>query len=196
VCLSTDRTGLPEFFSGPLAAAQGESVYRQLRNFIVSTYRENPRVFLTATAVRRLVAADAGAVLRVHSFLSDWGLINYHVDPGTTPVQTSAGNLPQSHFPVLTHDVHATSMAAAAAAGNGIGLKGLGTASGIGADAARAKSSSASDLKAADEKESVASELRSVLNTARIRTSARLSAALSVSFASPRRVSPFADDRV
>ncbi|ETO34173.1 SWI/SNF complex protein, partial [Reticulomyxa filosa] len=29
--------------------------------------------------------ADAGLVFRIHKFLEEWGLINYHVDPGSIP---------------------------------------------------------------------------------------------------------------
>jgi SWI/SNF related-matrix-associated actin-dependent regulator of chromatin subfamily C len=34
---------------------------------------------------RRNLAGDVCAILRVHAFLEYWGLINFNVDPRTTP---------------------------------------------------------------------------------------------------------------
>ena len=59
--------------------------YMQIRNFIVNSYRVNPRIYLTVTSCRRIIAADAGAVYRIHKFLEEWGLINYQVDDGSIP---------------------------------------------------------------------------------------------------------------
>ena len=41
----------------------------------------NPRSYLTATTCRRNLAGDVCAILRIHSFLEHWGLINFNVDP-------------------------------------------------------------------------------------------------------------------
>jgi len=66
-------------------AMQYHERYMSMRNFMVNSYRTNPRIYLTVTACRRMIAADAGAVYRVHKFLEEWGLINYQVDDGSIP---------------------------------------------------------------------------------------------------------------
>jgi len=61
-------------------------MYVRVRDTIINTFRLNPRIHLTSTACRRLVTCDAGLCFRIHRFLENWNLINYHVDPGTIPV--------------------------------------------------------------------------------------------------------------
>ena len=51
------------------------------RNFMVDSFRLNPMEYLTVTACRRNLAGDVGAIMRVHGFLEQWGLVNYHVEP-------------------------------------------------------------------------------------------------------------------
>lgn len=46
---------------------------------MMNTYRLNPSEYLTVTACRRNLAGDVGAIMRVHAFLEQWGLINYQV---------------------------------------------------------------------------------------------------------------------
>ncbi|CAG8529906.1 17930_t:CDS:2, partial [Racocetra fulgida] len=48
-------------------------------DFIINTYRLNPGEYLTVTACRRNLAGDVCAVIRLHAFLEQWGLINYQV---------------------------------------------------------------------------------------------------------------------
>lgn len=50
------------------------------RNFMVDSYRLNPSEYLSVTACRRNLAGDVGAILRVHGFLEQWGLVNYHLE--------------------------------------------------------------------------------------------------------------------
>uniref|UniRef100_A0A7S3GJY3 SWIRM domain-containing protein n=1 Tax=Palpitomonas bilix TaxID=652834 RepID=A0A7S3GJY3_9EUKA len=72
-----ERRGLPEFFEGrPLKTPE---VYKEARNFMVNCYRCNPTEWLTVTSVRRSLAIDIGAVNRIHSFLTYWGIINFGV---------------------------------------------------------------------------------------------------------------------
>lgn len=40
---------------------------------------------LTVTACRRNLAGDVCAILRLHAFLEDWGIINFNCDPKLTP---------------------------------------------------------------------------------------------------------------
>ena len=63
------------------------------------TVRLNPGEYLTVTACRRNLAGDVCAIMRVHAFLEQWGLVNYQVDPDSRP--TPMGPPPTSHFHVL-----------------------------------------------------------------------------------------------
>ncbi len=73
-----EKIALPEFFNSR-NRSKTPAVYKDYRYFMVNTYRVNPQEYLTVTACRRNLAGDVGAILRVHSFLEGWGLINYQV---------------------------------------------------------------------------------------------------------------------
>ncbi|KAH6629399.1 hypothetical protein C7974DRAFT_394403 [Boeremia exigua] len=75
---------LPEFFNGR-NRSKTPAVYRDYRDFMINTYRLNPSEYLTVTACRRNLAGDVCAIMRVHAFLEQWGLINYQVDPQERP---------------------------------------------------------------------------------------------------------------
>jgi hypothetical protein len=80
---------LPEFFQGKYPSKTPE-VYKEYRNFILSLYRANPKVYLSATACRRHLSGDVNGIIRVHAFLEKWGLINYSgIDPSTKPHKMS-----------------------------------------------------------------------------------------------------------
>ena len=70
------------------------------RNFMIDTYRLNPTEYLTSTACRRNLAGDVCAIMRVHAFLEQWGLINYQVDGDSRPMPV--GPPPTSHFHILS----------------------------------------------------------------------------------------------
>lgn len=70
---------LPEFFNLS-NKSKTPLIYFNYRNFMVNTYRLNPNEYLTLTAVRRNLAGDVGALLRIHRFLNKWGIINYQVN--------------------------------------------------------------------------------------------------------------------
>jgi SWI/SNF related-matrix-associated actin-dependent regulator of chromatin subfamily C len=74
----TERRSLPEFFNGK-NRSKVPSIYKQYRDFMINTYRLNPTEYLTVTACRRNLAGDVCAIMRVHAFLEQWGLINYQV---------------------------------------------------------------------------------------------------------------------
>ncbi|XP_071825833.1 SWI/SNF complex subunit SMARCC1-like isoform X2 [Apostichopus japonicus] len=93
-----ERRGLPEFFNTKNKSKTSE-VYLAYRNFMIDTYRLNPTEYLTATAARRNLAGDVCAVLRVHAFLEQWGLINYQVDSESKVAPM--GPPPTSHFMVM-----------------------------------------------------------------------------------------------
>jgi SWI/SNF related-matrix-associated actin-dependent regulator of chromatin subfamily C len=76
-----ERKSLPEFFNSR-NRSKTPAVYKDYRDFMVSTYRLNPVEYLTVTACRRNLAGDVCAIMRVHAFLEQWGLINYQVSQG------------------------------------------------------------------------------------------------------------------
>ncbi|KAI4719728.1 SWIRM-domain-containing protein [Aureobasidium sp. EXF-10727] len=79
-----ERKALPEFFNSR-NRSKTPAVYKDYRDFMINTYRLNPQEYLTVTACRRNLAGDVCAIMRVHAFLEQWGLINYQIDPDTRP---------------------------------------------------------------------------------------------------------------
>jgi SWI/SNF related-matrix-associated actin-dependent regulator of chromatin subfamily C len=75
---SIERKALAEFFNNR-NRSKTPAVYKDYRDFMINTYRLNPVEYLTVTACRRNLAGDVCAIMRVHSFLEQWGLINYQV---------------------------------------------------------------------------------------------------------------------
>lgn len=94
-----EKRALPEFFNGKNKSKTPE-IYLAYRNFMIDTYRLNPTDYLTSTACRRNLAGDVCAIMRVHAFLEQWGLINYQIDAEARP--TPMGPPPTSHFHVLS----------------------------------------------------------------------------------------------
>lgn len=81
---ANEQKALPEFFNSR-NRSKTPAVYKDYRDFMINTYRLNPSEYLTFTACRRNLAGDVCAIMRVHAFLEQWGLINYQVDPDTRP---------------------------------------------------------------------------------------------------------------
>ena len=73
-----EKKALPEFFNNR-NRSKTPSVFKDYRDFMINTYRLNPSEYLTVTACRRNLAGDVCAIMRVHAFLEQWGLINYQV---------------------------------------------------------------------------------------------------------------------
>lgn len=73
-----ERRALPEFFNSR-NRSKTPSIYKDYRDFMVNAYRLRPTEYLTVTACRRNLAGDVCAIMRVHAFLEQWGLINYQV---------------------------------------------------------------------------------------------------------------------
>lgn len=93
-----EKRGVPEFFNGKNKSKTPE-VYMAYRNFMIDTYRLNPFEYLSSTACRRNLGGDVCAILRVHSFLEQWGLINYQVDSEFRPAPVAPPCT--SHFMIL-----------------------------------------------------------------------------------------------
>ncbi|KAH8101111.1 Smarcc1 protein [Cristinia sonorae] len=79
-----ERRALPEFFNSR-NRSKTPTIYKDYRDFMVNTYRLRPSEYLTVTACRRNLAGDVCAIMRVHAFLEQWGLINYQIDPELRP---------------------------------------------------------------------------------------------------------------
>ncbi|XP_028169580.1 SWI/SNF complex subunit SMARCC2-like isoform X3 [Ostrinia furnacalis] len=94
-----EKRALPEFFNAKNKSKTPE-IYLAYRNFMIDTYRLNPTEYLTSTACRRNLAGDVCAIMRVHGFLEQWGLINYQIEAESRP--TAMGPPPTSHFHVLS----------------------------------------------------------------------------------------------
>ena len=73
-----ERKALPEFFNSR-NRSKTPAIYKDYRDFMINTYRLRPSEYLTVTACRRNLAGDVCAIMRVHAFLEQWGLINYQV---------------------------------------------------------------------------------------------------------------------
>ncbi|PVU96909.1 hypothetical protein BB559_002211 [Furculomyces boomerangus] len=79
-----ERRANPEFFNN-INKSKTPRVYMEYRNFMINTYRLYPMEYLTVTACRRNLSGDVCSIMRVHSFLEQWGLINYQADPESRP---------------------------------------------------------------------------------------------------------------
>ncbi|KAF8234997.1 SWI/SNF complex protein [Tricholoma matsutake] len=79
-----ERRALPEFFNSR-NRSKTPAIYKDYRDFMINTYRLRPTEYLTVTACRRNLAGDVCAIMRVHAFLEQWGLINYQIDPESRP---------------------------------------------------------------------------------------------------------------
>lgn len=73
-----EKKAMPEFFNNR-NRSKTPAVYKDYRDFMINTYRLNPPEYLTVTACRRNLAGDVCAIMRVHAFVEQWGLINYQV---------------------------------------------------------------------------------------------------------------------
>eukprot|EP00835_Amoeboradix_gromovi_P003512 NODE_234_length_13549_cov_0.394349.p6 type:complete len:153 gc:universal NODE_234_length_13549_cov_0.394349:1507-1965(+) len=80
-----EKKALPEFFN-ETSKSKTELTYKAYRDFMINTYRVNPSDYLTFTACRRNLHGDVCAILRVHAFLEQWGLINYQAEGKPTKV--------------------------------------------------------------------------------------------------------------
>lgn len=89
---AVEKRALPEFFLGRFAS-KSPANYIQIRDAMIGAWRRAPSRYVTSTSLRRHLRGDACALLRVHTFLEHWGLINYGVDAEARP-QPSAPPTP------------------------------------------------------------------------------------------------------
>uniref|UniRef100_A0A0L0NUX6 Uncharacterized protein n=1 Tax=Candidozyma auris TaxID=498019 RepID=A0A0L0NUX6_CANAR len=92
----------PDFFPAKneetVSSYKTPESYKNMRDFMINSYRINPIEYLTVTAVRRNLAGDVASIIRIHRFLEKWGLINYQIDPRTKP--TLVGPQYTGHFQI------------------------------------------------------------------------------------------------
>lgn len=79
-----EQRALPEFFNNK-NKSKTPQVYKDYRDFMIHSYRLNPHEYLSVTACRRNLMGDVCAIIRVHSVLEQWGLINYQSEQGAKP---------------------------------------------------------------------------------------------------------------
>ncbi|KAI5954384.1 RSC8 [Candida jiufengensis] len=79
-----EKKSFPDFFDDE-AVYKTPQNYKYIRDFLVNTFRLNPKEYLTITSVRRSLSGDVTSIIRIHQFLEKWGLINYQIDPKTKP---------------------------------------------------------------------------------------------------------------
>eukprot|EP00741_Cyanophora_paradoxa_P025712 tig00000388_g24813.t1 len=124
---------LEEFFNGE-NPSKTPSIYKEYRDFMVQQYRRAPHEYLSATWCRKHLVGDVNAILRVHSFLEQWGLLNYMVAPEKRPAGCLAPlNMPAPE-PVLkdTPDTFLVGAGGAASAGALLGPLGAAASGGVG----------------------------------------------------------------
>lgn len=111
-----ERKAMAEFFNNR-NRSKTPAVYKDYRDFMINTYRLNPVEYLTVTACRRNLAGDVCAIMRVHAFLEQWGLINYQVRSSfyglvafLTPSRSMPTNVPRmlDHLSLATSKSFAT----------------------------------------------------------------------------------------
>lgn len=89
-----ERRALPEFFNSR-NRSKTPAIYKDYRDFMINTYRLRPTEYLTVTACRRNLAGDVCAIMRVHAFLEQWGLINYQVGVISRPLLSASFKPPR-----------------------------------------------------------------------------------------------------
>ncbi|KAJ2960467.1 hypothetical protein NQZ79_g4179 [Umbelopsis isabellina] len=88
-----EKLSLPHFFGQEEETDSSYAQeYTQIRDFMMKKYQEDPSEYLTVLACTKDLSGDLEDLMRVHSFLEMWGLINYQVDPRKRPFETSLEN--------------------------------------------------------------------------------------------------------
>lgn len=88
-----EKRTLPEFFDDRSHSKTPET-YLRWRNHIIQRWRESAPKGITFTQIRRELAGDASAQLRLFEFLEHWGLINFRVVPENQPSLTMSAPAP------------------------------------------------------------------------------------------------------
>ncbi|KAI5185085.1 SWI/SNF related-matrix-associated actin-dependent regulator of chromatin subfamily C [Nematocida homosporus] len=62
-----------------LEGEEEQNKYMEIRNKIFNIFQKNSDMHLTITLCRKNLIADISEIIRIHSFLEHWGLINYKI---------------------------------------------------------------------------------------------------------------------
>ncbi|KAI9289751.1 hypothetical protein BC943DRAFT_315067 [Umbelopsis sp. AD052] len=86
-----EKLSLPHFFEHE-GDNSYEHEYIRYRDYMINTYQADSTEYLTVLACTKDLNGDLEDLMRIHSFLDLWGLINYQVDPRTRPFETCLEN--------------------------------------------------------------------------------------------------------
>lgn len=81
---ATEVRYLSDFFDGS-SKSRNFDTYMSTRGFMTNLYSQNTSTYLSATDCRKKLCGDAAAIIRVHSFLDTFGIINYAVSLDARP---------------------------------------------------------------------------------------------------------------
>lgn len=84
-----ERLSLREFFDGS-SITRTPRIYKEYRDFIITSYREDPTRRLSFTEVRKSLVGDISVLHKVFTFLEKWGLINFDPSNAETPAAMDA----------------------------------------------------------------------------------------------------------
>lgn len=84
-----EKRDFAEFF-GP-AATKSSSDYVECRDFMINAYRKDPTEYISVTSCRRHLSLDVASIIKIHSFLEQWGLINSQVSKWVTMRRSIVG---------------------------------------------------------------------------------------------------------
>lgn len=84
-----ERLSLREFFDGS-SITRTPRIYKEYRDFIITTYREDPTRRLSFTDIRKSLVGDISVLHKVFTFLEKWGLINFDPNNAETPAAIDA----------------------------------------------------------------------------------------------------------
>ena len=73
-----EHKALPQFFLGN--PGRSPEHYKYIRNSIITLCKQHPHLYISASECLNHVSGDCCDIVRVHSFLEHWGLINFTSD--------------------------------------------------------------------------------------------------------------------
>uniref|UniRef100_A0A0D9ZGD9 SWIRM domain-containing protein n=1 Tax=Oryza glumipatula TaxID=40148 RepID=A0A0D9ZGD9_9ORYZ len=101
-----EKQALPSFFDG-ISLRRTPEIYLGIRNFIMKKFHSNPQMHLELKDLSELSDGEMDAQLKVLSFLSHWGLINFHPFP---PAVQGSYLIPAPDQAEVTAPIHTPSL--------------------------------------------------------------------------------------
>lgn len=87
-----ERRSLPEWFNQS-APHRTPASYIAIREQVLGLAQRNSHQYITATALRRSITCDSGSIMRLHSFLTNWGFINSSQVGESSPSELKLRNM-------------------------------------------------------------------------------------------------------